>query len=662
MPSSAPPLAAAARRLLTPGLTSLLLLPLLPALVASKPLPPATGSAVDCCGEGMSATCLRTAAPACPPAGDDDASLLQRSQAARLLKSSTEEVEEAATVVQALCAREVCKRRKRGIAIAFEGGGFLSHADFTGLFMGLIRGLTGMGKFGGLSRLLQKFGVVAGISGGSWYASQLIYSHSIERLTYLGAHLPWLAGLHYNTMFVGPVLNPFRGTHGVIHGLAECIAELRPLLQQHIDAQRVGRREDEPRVAGLIAPWYWQMLAEFIILIQNGHISWSELVQTMFQRGAGIDPELPLGTKRHNAWATGKLAITITTAITPAGPDVFGNDLDLPQVTLYTTTSGDTMYTYSAQNNSENSAAAVSLPAKISVIVGGGEDQPSALPFCSASDCAGYAPSYHYNGESLVADSDFSGFWGTAFEESAGKVSVSASSASSSAFAGATALKHAIDGRQGCLELATWTTGADDGESYEQASELRNKMFQGSLNENLAIRAANAGLQPLIDGGANDLLGVANAVAAGAREVLSVQDVDVQMGVDDQGLADLFEGGPAPGRVVFRSPSSQSVQQRYRELNRIYAKKGSKFLSAIAYGTIPCVTADNPLFGIRGGRSVKLNVLAVETVNITIGAVQQGYSFDSFFNYGTLVGEIAQTMALQRNTKMVRRILSNFFL
>jgi len=313
------------------------------------------------------------------------------------------------------------------------------------------------------------------------------------------------------------------------------------------------------------------------------------------------------------------------------------------------------------------------LPAKFSVIVGAGESQQAPVPFCSTEWCSTYAPSYDLNGKSLNGGGvPFTDFYASAFEKSAGRVPVSSAAASSSAFLGSLPLEVPELTEQGCASVAVWTTGAPNGKSFEEASKLREEMFHGRyLSDKTAAAVARSGLQPLIDGSANDITGIANAVAVGATEVLSVQDNDAHNGTNDEGVSAYFadsEGvsayfadSGAYGQIIFSEPNATFVKDWFKHgMHRIWAN--STFLRSIASGTLRCVTAKNPFFGIEAGRVVHLHMLAVETQNITIGFPEQGYSYNSFYDYATLVDDIARTMSAAKNKKTVQGWLRDFFL
>jgi hypothetical protein len=618
---------------------------------------------------------------ACPHAatspnrnGDEDASLLQHARSSqRKLWAGAASVGDADTDE---VPPGVVTSGNRSIAIAFQGGGFLSLGDFTGLFVGLLHGMYKMGEKGGLARMFQKFGMTTGISGGAWFLLLLTYSKSFSGLLDHGALDPNSAGTPVKEFFVR-VLNPFKDTslNGTADGIAQCIEKvLKPIFEDQAASgtpsllgkqAKQGSSNSSSKVA-----FDLEMLAEAIILLQSGQISWLDLVQTMLHRGGGIDPALPFGTDQYNNWAEGKLMLTGVSLATPAGQDMDGKGFSLPEVVLYGSELGDTPFTYGAEANSSKSIDSQILPAALSIIVGNGEDQQSVTPFCSASPsiCEKYAPSYKFEGKALAGNAEvsFNERWKSAFEQSAGKISVSGLAASSSAFKGYFAISSKnLDGHQDCVDLATWTTMDPNGKGYVQAKELQKKMFTQKMDEAVAAEAASAGLQPLLDGGMADNYGLSNSLVAGATEILSIQDINAQ-GAGNTNFFQYFAGagGSNPSTTnIFRTPTYEQVVYNYTNVfKRIKAPSSATFFDAIAYGTLICETMDQPWLGITAGRTVTIHVIAVETKQMTIGLTEKGYAYDGFFDYGTLVGEMARAMAMSEHQEAVQGLLQSFFL
>jgi len=570
-------------------------------------------------------------------------------------------------------AKAAAGKRAATKAISMAGGGFLSLADFTGVVSGLLTGLQASGQEANLETLFAKFDTFSAVSGGSWTTTLLMYSASFQKVVEASAKSPDQAGTRFNNDFVHPVLNVQEDTSvvGITSGLLSCLSKVvMPMSLAQLGSQT------DPDPASLLAelhrqqqlpnsttsPWALQMLAELLILIQHGQVSWHGLVQKMLSRGGGIDSALPMGTKAANKWAHGKLAIQGATAVGPAGYDIylpFFFQHKVTKVQLYSTSKAS--ITYSAAPSSTEIHA--KIPVMFSIIIGAGESAKSPLPFCSSKDCNGYTLKYEANGEAVVGAPTltFKDIFGPAFEESAGMVPISSAIAASSAFMGWGGVTSAIIAEQGCISFAAWTTSAKDGKSFVEADSIRDHFFEGSVAQaggpqSMALKAATAGLNPLIDGGYADVTGIANAVAAGASSVVAF--ISSALGPEFSTLA-LFKGTLYPGSRVFNKPSVKEVARQWERFTAIPARAGSQFLQKIVYGTISAVTAANEHFGIEAGRRITLDMISIETVNITIGLVQEGFIYNSFYQYGDLVGEIVQTLA--ESPQATQALLQKFF-
>mmetsp|Transcript_114228 Transcript_114228/g.369410 ORF Transcript_114228/g.369410 Transcript_114228/m.369410 type:complete len:606 (+) Transcript_114228:100-1917(+) len=542
----------------------------------------------------------------------------------------------------------------------------------AGAVSGLMTGLQASGHEANLETLFAKFDTFSAVSGGSWTTSLLMYSASFQEMVEASAQSPDQAGTMFNDDFIHPVLNAQEDTSvaGTASGLLSCLWKVFvPMSLGQIGSQtdpdpalllaELHRQQQLP--SSTMSPWALQMLGELLILIQSGQVSWLGLVQQMLSRGGGIDVAHPLGTKAANSWAHGKLSIQGATAVGPAGYDIFSEEQfqdNVTKVQLYLT-SKDSI-TYSAAPSSTE--VHEKLPVMFSIIIGAGESAKSPLPFCSSTDCNGFMLKYEANGVAVVGAPTltFKDIFGPAFEESAGMVPISSAIAASSAFKGWDGVISAIGAQQGCASLGAWTTGAKDGQSFVEAKSIRNHFFEESVAQeggvqSMALKAATAGLNPLIDGGYVDVTGIANAVAAGASSVVAF--ISCATGPDLNTLA-LFKGTPYPGSRIFNEPVEE-VAKQWDSFTAIPARAGSQFFQKIVYGTISAVTAANKHFGIEAGRSITLDLISIETANITFGLKLEGYSYNSFYQYGDLEGEIVQTLA--ESPEATQALLQTFF-
>ena len=93
------------------------------------------------------------------------------------------------------------KNGTRKLAMTFEGGGFKAHSAFTGVMSGLL-GASGLG----LEKLLHAVEVLVSISGGTWFAAQLIYSPAFLSLVEEMGKKPQNAGKLFWKSWVVPFL------------------------------------------------------------------------------------------------------------------------------------------------------------------------------------------------------------------------------------------------------------------------------------------------------------------------------------------------------------------------------------------------------------------------------------------------------------------------
>lgn len=572
-------------------------------------------------------------------------------------------------------------------AMAFEGGGFLSVADFAGVVAGALHALPqDDSRKSGIERLFEKFGTLTSISGGTWFIAQLVYSKKFQLLMEASAKLPWLAEEMWNLQYYAQVLNPLVGTSlgGTVSGLAQCVWKLKnlALLQQEDPAAAMLQMKEEG--LSIPIPYAVEILAEVSILIQAGGLSWQDLVEQMLQRASGISATKPLGTKFANNWAKGKLYVIGSTAVTPPGDADFSGlspNSSLDNLVLFAKHSGTQNFSYTSAFPKEPVGHnPILLPVKFSTIVGAGEDQHAPLPFCATADCFGVTQTYQgtvQGGHSFEQTIKLSDVYSSAFEQSGGQVPVASAAAASSAFKGLDVLIRSKSGlsqlseKQGCVSLATWTTNKKHGKSFQEGLAMRESMFNwDSVTQPAAKSMAEAGLSPLVDGGATDYTGLGHALAQNATEILTTLDTGKHsMGFDASFLLQFEGGGGNPERVIFTTPTANEMKAAYEGISRkpsianfsrIPGIEGSQFLESIAYGSVECYTKSNRWFGITGGNKVTLNVLAVVSKNITIGEPATNVSFNSFFNFGKLTGEIQRTMAKKENQADVTQILDYF--
>jgi len=202
-------------------------------------------------------------------------------------------------------------------------------------------------------------------------------------------------------------------------------------------------------------------------------------------------------------------------------------------------------------------------------------------------------------------------------------------------------------------EVAVWigTKG------FEAADELYDTL-QSHVDADLMSELGKTAFHALIDGGFSDGTGIAQAVSAGASEVVVV--LNSFSTNQPEYVAQLFQGGtvvkPAVPKElfpVFQSPSASAVQTAFTEFETLKLHNSS-YLKVIAFGKIQATTAENKFFGIQGGRDVTLNIINICS-ELSIGF------FANFENYGHLVQEVALTISDPANRDVVLSQLMPLF-
>jgi hypothetical protein len=294
----------------------------------------------------------------------------------------------------------------------------------------------------------------------------------------------------------------------------------------------------------------------------------------------------------------------------------------------------------------------------------GGESAP--MTFCGNTSCFGTSLNYvRDNLDASAASEPLGAQFNMAFEKNVSSLPISSVSAASSAFKWVMGVE-GFDATQQCFDLAVWADKSPNGKAFSGGEEVRVELW-ASDNSSSVGSPATAGLLALGDGGSTDVSGMANAVAAGATKVTMLLTTDVtsmSLIQASDALTKYFPGSPLddPAWVIFAEPPLDQVEVFVESMKRIPAQPGAEFLSAITYGTLECVTTGNPWFGIEAGKNITLDVVSVESVNITIGLPAAGYSFDSLFDYGSFLGEIVTTLTAEDNREEVEGILARYFL
>merc|ERR1740117_901165 len=202
--------------------------------------------------------------------------------------------------------------------------------------------------------------------------------------------------------------------------------------------------------------------------------------------------------------------------------------------------------------------------------------------------------------------------------------------------------------------MVPWISTAPNGEAFAKANTLVGQLNNEQLwypelgiSDKFVDAFAEAGVHGVIDGAYSDNTGIANAVAAGADEVVAVvNSADKSLVVTMRYVMALFPGGGCPMTCeftpkalypVFDSPTAAELQTQINNFTNLDLAD-SKYLKFISVGTVIATTTDNRYFGIQSNRKITIHVINVG------GAMTIGFG-QTFANYATFTQEIVEVLA-----------------
>jgi len=531
-------------------------------------------------------------------------------------------------------------------ALAMQGGGFRALAADAGLVAGL---LAAAGRQKGSLRpklagsgLFDRFCLLSTVSGSSWFTSQLLYSRRFLELVESMAENPWIVAYRFRE---GWTYHWLRATD-IDAPLFDVMGDVARLVVRALLGSG-----DEDTI----------LLARF--LVTTG-ISWNHFVHTLMNSTAGIDDIVSLGSA-VNAWAEGKVWLVDHTAVTPSGSKL-GR--------FYQAPFGTPLVGYKLRGLTLRPTVDFQ-PARFSIVLGAGTNSSAPLPYMSGSALP-LRTRLVYEAQTTVAAttgsmSASSGPLGGEdlahgnLERFAGALPVIGAVAASSAFIGSGLMLGPLVAQAESFisaQLTPWVSSAPGGRAFKEADELVGDLRgAGGVSQEAIERLASAVVRGVIDGGFCDGTGIAEAVAAGADEVVVLLNSNA---TNDPTYVDiLFEGGPkpiTPGKPaelfpIFEAPSSSAIRQAFEGFHRLRPSKSAKFLKVLAVGTIQATTAQNRFWGIDRGRKITLHIINIGS-HLRIGL------FEDFNNYNILTQEVATTVMELSNIIFVEKVLLPMFM
>lgn len=534
-------------------------------------------------------------------------------------------------------------QQKRIVALALEGGGFRAQSVATGFVAGVAANVptkAGIQKTFVNTKILDRFSILSSNSGGSWFASSLIYSSKYLRLVEDMINSPSTSGAQFMQAYIDPWLKA-SGVDSSKFNLAKDIAEY---VVKHI----LGTADEDTIF----------LLAYFLAT----GVDWNRFVDKLLLSTASINQTLMLGEEAVMEWAKGKTWLVAHTAVIPSQGK---------KGILYSNSDGSCQLTY--MDNSTQSELTYMLPAKFSVKLGSGIHSSAPVTYLPTASYV-KAHKLKYTATSLYhAESDALGVDGAHgnIAKFSGLLPVARVTAASSAFLGGAAilgdLVGDLESTIGNADFAPWISTAPDGLAFEVANTLIKQLEYNESHRWIGIPNksvddfAKAAVHGVIDGGYSDNTGIANAVASGVGEVVVILNSNATGITSLPDVLALFPGGangsefqPKVLYPVFESPTSADLQSQINSFHNLDLG-GSEFLRFISVGTVIATTADNFYFGIQGSRAVTLHI-------INIGSALSIGLFENFANYATVIQEIVSVMLAKENAGFVLDTIMPIFL
>lgn len=358
------------------------------------------------------------------------------------------------------------------------------------------------------------------------------------------------------------------------------------------------------------------------------------------------------------SWAMDKTWLCIHSVLLPSG-DKFAQ--------LYQSDVVVSSARYKAKSSNE---IPIVTPAKFSIVMGAGESSAAPHPYIEASasvqdvdlNYLGVVVPILDEPDATSGALDVRDYTDGVLTSDAGQLPVIDVTSASSAAAGiAPTLGLLADEGLALVsdaDLTPWVSNAGGGAAFGTATELVQGLRRvDGISEKSMDALAQAKVHGVIDGGYTDGTGLANAVAAGASEVVLL--------LDDNSTATsyyvelLCRDGPTPApsshrvySAIFETPAS-AVQQYWQNLDSLCVQ-GTTYLKKVTIGSFNLTTVDNAAYGVVGGRIVKVHVVQL-CADVTIGFLED------MQNYNIYVQELIETILAGDNVDVVRNTLLPMF-
>jgi len=519
----------------------------------------------------------------------------------------------------------------QGPALCLSGGGYRASSVEAALTSGLLAvahalrpgaeaspTLKGTGLYG-------RFASVASVSGGTWFAAELIYSERFVLLVERMAAAPAQAAALHREEWTEPLLAVAGDTinSNLVNGLTKIL-------------QSVGLGFVSNQI--LLLGYMWKT-----------GLTWTNNVKLILEATGGLDESVTLGSPVM-PWAEGKAWLVAHTLFTPSA------DSERP---VYLVDKPDP-WKYVTQRVAGSPGASATTPACYSYVLGSAKAS-APVPYVSASALPpdaqwvsqgilrSWCPCWSFKLTASARVGDFS-----TNEQGAADLPVVSCAAASSAFAAAAVVTDKAANfafEVWGADFAVWQGAGPAGESFSRASALVSDVaHKGDVSQKVVDRLADGEVRCVADGAYSDNTAVGFAVGAGAVEVVAYLNLDASNIPAKDALKELFVGD----KKIFEQ-TYEWLTEEYGRFPKLTIRDGAKYLTAISVGTLQVKTIENILWGTRDGVQVTLHILGVAST-VDVGTLTDFYDFD------VLAQEILETVIAEENKDLVQNTVMPWFL
>lgn len=521
----------------------------------------------------------------------------------------------------------------RSTAIAWAGGGFRAFTVDIGLTAGLLAANARRDRVAPLfaeTKFLDRFGILSSNSGSTWFFTELAFSwrfrHMVERM----AASPEKAGAEFwHDWMQGWIA---LGTDRVAKSQSEDSVEAA--------RNRSGHTDDDAHAMSDFA--ILQSIREVSFFWRRG-LSWNDFVHLLLKKTSGVDSLNYMGDPVP-AWLEGKVWMSVHSVV--AGT---------PEKEAQLSSSKGKVVRY---HRVGEAAVPVYIPAKHSIVLGSGRAAAAPYPYFAANSGV-HATSLHYTGSAwfglreLHEQTAALEQLGRRIESRSGALPVSGVASASSAVAGGMCLSSQITSAVSNLDaqLTPWAALALEGsDMFSRGTACFHDLEEKGVSRGRLRVCARSGVAGVVDGGYTDGSGVAQAVSAGATEVVMVVNDLISVSAlfqREKGSTETL-GIPRLHLPIFAEWYSDALYQDMADLHIPEPYQHvQRFMVASANGT----TVRNDLFGIAEGHKVTLRIVYVRT-HLLIGALSD------YKDYCGLAEEMMGCMLSDKNA----HILDEWFL